>query len=105
MLKRACVFLIILQLLSLPVYAGDYNALRKLSRGIVNTLLAGIELPRQMMKVNEAEGTVAGVFWGPLKGLFCALKRTAVGVYEIASFPLPRYTPLLEPEFIFEEEE
>ena len=101
MIKRICFLVIILQLLTLHLYAQDYNALRKISRGVVNTSLGWTEIVRQMIEVNEEEGEVAGFFWGSLKGLVYALGRTLTGVYEVATFLLPPYSSLVEPEFIF----
>jgi putative exosortase-associated protein (TIGR04073 family) len=101
MLKRVCLLVIILQLLTIPLYAQEYNALRKLSRGLVNSSLAVLELGRQVIKVTEAEGQVAGLFLGSLKGLVFTLGRTVIGMYELATFLVPSYMPVVEPEFIF----
>ncbi len=104
MVKRICLLIIILQLLTLPLYAQDYNALKKIARGAVNTTLGWVEIPLQMVEVAKEEGEVAGFFWGPLKGLAYAVGRTFIGVYEVATFLLPSYEPLVEPEFIFSRE-
>ena len=88
-----------------PVYAGEYNALRKFSRGFVNVLGGIVEVPRQVIKVTEKSGDIAGISYGLLKGFACWIGRTMVGVYEVGTFIFPSYRPLIEPEFIFEEEE
>lgn len=103
MIKRICLLMIILQLLILPLYAQDYNPLRKLSRGIVGASLGWTEMPRQMIEVNKEEGEVAGFFLGCFKGLLCTVGRTLLGMYEIVTFLLPSYRPLVEPEFLFYE--
>jgi putative exosortase-associated protein (TIGR04073 family) len=92
-------------LFSFPLYAQNYNPLRKIARGVVNTSLGWLEIPRQMIKVNEKKGDIAGIFWGTLRGLSFALMRTTVGVYEVATFIIPPYKEVVEPEFIFSEEE
>ncbi|MFA5338202.1 MAG: exosortase system-associated protein, TIGR04073 family [Candidatus Omnitrophota bacterium] len=84
---------------------SDQNPLRKVSRGAVNATLGWVEIPRQMMKVNKAKGDVAGVFWGPLKGFAFFVGRTAVGIYEVTTFLLPPYKPVVSPEFIFSEDD
>jgi len=104
-IKKAFILLIIAQLFFLQLsYAQDHNALRKLARGAVNTTLSAFEVPRQMMKVKECDGDIAGLFWGSLKGMACFLGRSAVGVYELGTFLIPTYKPLVEPEFIFSQE-
>jgi len=96
-------------LFSFSVFAQDYNALSKLSRGLANITLGAFEVPRQMMKVNQEKGPIsgdiAGIFWGPVKGLCFFVGRTIVGAYEVATFLAPSYKPVVEPEFIFATEE
>jgi putative exosortase-associated protein (TIGR04073 family) len=106
MIKKVCFLLIIFQLCLLPLYARDYNPASKFARGLVNTVFGWLEIPRQMVKVKEAEnyavgGEFTGFFWGPLKGLGYFLGRFLVGGYELATFPIPAYKPLVRPEFIF----
>ncbi|MCM8819996.1 MAG: exosortase system-associated protein, TIGR04073 family [Candidatus Omnitrophica bacterium] len=82
----------------------EYNPLRKISRGVANTALCWVEIPRQAVKVTKEKGESAGIFWGPLKGLTYMTRRFCVGVYEVVTFLVPPYKPLLEPEFVFSEE-
>lgn len=84
---------------------SDQNPLRKVARGAVNVTLGWAEIPRQVIKVNKENGDIAGVFWGPLKGFAFFIGRTAIGVYEVTTFLLPPYKPVVKPEFIFSEEE
>ncbi len=108
MLKKICLLLVVGQLFLIPLYAQEYNPLRKLARGVVNATLGAVEIPKQMVKVkmeNEGiSGDIAGLFWGPLKGIACFAGRTLLGVYEVATFLIPTYKPLVEPEFILGEE-
>ncbi|MFA5271583.1 MAG: exosortase system-associated protein, TIGR04073 family [Candidatus Omnitrophota bacterium] len=83
---------------------SDQNPLRKIARGTVNVTLGWTEIPRQMIKVNKDSGDIAGVFWGPLKGFAFFLGRTAVGVYEVTTFLLPPYKPVVNPEFILSDD-
>ncbi|RKY39332.1 MAG: hypothetical protein DRP76_03515 [Candidatus Omnitrophota bacterium] len=102
MRKVILLFLIIGIIFPFPSYSQNYNFLRKLVRGVANVSLASFEIPRQMIKVTQKEGDLAGIFWGPLKGITYTLGRTLLGVYETGFFLLPPYSPLVEPEFIFE---
>ncbi len=83
---------------------SDQNPLRKIARGTVNVTLGWTEIPRQMIKVNKENGDIAGVFWGPLKGFAFFIGRTAVGVYEVTTFLLPPYKPVVKPEFILSDD-
>ncbi len=113
--KKIACLLVLLQLLYLPLYAQDYNAIKdynaldKLSRGASNLTLSVVEIPRQMIRVKQKQGPVsgdiAGVFLGSLKGVGCFIGRTAIGVYEVATFFMPSYKPIVKPEYIFSEDE
>ncbi len=108
MSKRKSLFIILCLILcfslAFPVLAQDYNPLRKFVRGVVNVSLGFIEIPRQMIKVKQDSGDLAGLFWGSLKGMTFMIGRALVGVYEVSTFLLPPYLPLVEPEFIFQQE-
>jgi len=84
---------------------SDQNPLRKVARGAVNTTLGWVEIPRQMIKVNKTKGDIAGVFWGPLKGFAFFVGRTAVGLYEVTTFLIPPYKPVVNPEFILSDDD
>jgi putative exosortase-associated protein (TIGR04073 family) len=81
----------------------EQNPLRKIARGSVNTTLGWIEIPRQIIKVNREKGDIAGMFWGPLRGFAYFMGRTAVGLYEVTTFLIPPYKPVVTPEFILSE--
>ncbi|MDD5422135.1 MAG: exosortase system-associated protein, TIGR04073 family [Candidatus Omnitrophota bacterium] len=93
-------------LFTTPAYCGD--AIKKLGRGLCNVVTCPFELPLQISRVNNSEGPAAASTWGVLKGIGKMGIRVVVGVYEVATFPLPfpkDYTPILvDPEFFFEEE-
>ena len=83
----------------------DYGAgaTRKLGRGLANTGLGWIEIFKGMQVVGQENGFWAGATWGPIYGTMNAVRRTAVGVYETATFPFQgpnRYDPILEPEYV-----
>jgi len=100
--------IIVLLVLSLtaPAYCDD--ALKKLGRGVCNVATSPYELIYQTMKSNNSDGAFAAVTVGVLKGVGMIAVRALVGVYEIASFPIPfprGYQPILkDPEFFFEDQ-
>ena len=87
-----------------PAYAGD--AVQKLGRGTANIATCSLELPQTMGQTAEEKGPLAGFTWGVFHGVFNVVKRAAVGVYEVATFPLPLpkdYAPILkDPEFFLQ---
>ena len=103
-MKKIVLLIVISQLFLLPLYAQDYNALRKFGRGASNILLGLTEIPRQMGITREESGNVAGIFYGTLKGLLYTAGRMGVGIYEVVTFFIPPYKPVIKPEFVFTEE-
>jgi putative exosortase-associated protein (TIGR04073 family) len=86
----------------------DYGsgATRKLGRGVANTGLGWMEVFKGVQDVGQQSGFWAGATWGPIYGTLNAVRRTAVGVYETATFPISnqgRFEPVLEPEFVLQE--
>lgn len=85
------------------------NALDKLGRGTANVVTSPFELPQSMGEATDEKGPFAGFTTGTFKGTFNFVKRAVVGVYEMATFPLPipkNYEPVLkEPEFFLQPEE
>lgn len=90
--------------------------IRKLGRGLSNTIFGFLEILIQPYKVGESEdGGIAACTYGVAKGITYFLGREIVGVVEIITFPMPLpgatnnkyetgwgYGPLMRPEWIFE---
>ncbi len=100
----------VMLLIASSVYAEGYTPFDKLGRGMANLALGSFEIPRQIIRVNKGDDEetthdVAGIFLGPAKGVAYFIGRTAVGFYEVATFMLPPYEPVIKPEYIFSEEE
>ena len=106
MKKALVLFIAIILLLSYQALAAD-GPVKKLGRGVANVATCPLELPKGMGDANAESGIFAGMTWGVLKGAFDTVKRCAVGVYEVATFPVPipaDYKPILdEPEFFMED--
>ena len=84
------------------------DPLKKLGRGISNLLLGWVEIFTTVEDTGKSDGVVAGASYGILKGFAKAIQRTAVGLYETISFPVPipkDYKPILtNPEFVLGKE-
>jgi len=111
MIKRAVLimFAVLICFGAVAGYAQEQTALSKLSRGFTNLTLGWMELGKQPMKVKQehgdAAGDVAGLTWGVVQGFTHFIGRTAVGAYEMATFFVPSFEPIIQPEYIFSEEE
>lgn len=83
--------------------------LRKLARGLANLSTGWIELPAEVTRTTELEGSLAGLSAGIVQGTWKGLERTIVGAWETTTFMFanyPRqpgndfYGPLIKPEFL-----
>ena len=95
---------IMLVFLSASVYAEDYPTYtgKKLGRGLANTAFGWTEALGRQEKIADEHGIVEGIFWGTLDGVGNAVKRTGIGLYEVATFPIKtseNANALMEPEF------
>ena len=104
------VFLIGFIFLLLLVMSGQaycQDPIKKLGRGLCNVVTSPFELSEQIQRANNQDGPMAGWTYGLLKGIGMMGVRAIVGVYEVATFPIPlpkEYKPILtDPEFIFED--
>jgi len=88
------------------VISQSPHPIRKLGRGLANTVGGVLEIPLSIREVGFEKGPVAGLTLGLLIGAGAAITRTLVGVIELLTFPLPTgahgYEPILLPEFILE---
>ena len=105
--KSISALLISLLIAGLTVNAYCDDPLKKLGRGICNVATCPLEVVEQMKRVNGTDGAFAAITWGVLKGVAMTGLRAIVGVYEVATFPIPlpgQYKPILkDPEFFFED--
>ena len=109
MARRAILIGIIISLFvvvfAVPGYCDD--PLKKLGRGICNTITFPFEFFLQVSRINNTDGPMAAATWGVLKGVGMSCIRLGVGAYEVVTFPFPMpkdYAPILkDPEFMFEE--
>lgn len=99
---------VVMLLLVIPP-AEASSPLRKLARGLANLTTGWIELPAEVARTTEFEGSLAGLSTGVVRGAWKGLERTVVGAWEATTFVFanyPRqagsdfYGPLIEPEFV-----
>lgn len=110
MKRRVLVLMLILFILSVSstCYAQSAfeKSMRKFGRGIANTVTGWIEIPKQIYEVSKEDNIGLGLTYGLAKGVGMSIIRTGSGVVDVVTFPFPinDYDPLLEPEFVFEQE-
>ena len=86
-------------------YAG--TAGRRLERGVSNTMMGWMEIPREITQQGKENGVAAACLWGPVKGLGQAVARTGAGVFETVTFALPAHPvppPLTQPDFVLDKD-
>ena len=100
--------LIICLILSFSSIAkAENNAFTKLGRGAANTLTGWLEVPKNVYVTSSEKNPLMGISYGLLKGLGLGIARTAVGLYEVITFPFPLpadYEPIMAPEYVLESE-
>lgn len=88
--------------------AQSATPLRKLSRGLANSLTGVLAIPLTISDVGQVEGPIAALSWGLLLGAGAAITRTLIGLADVITFPIPLstigYEPLLQPEFLLQPE-
>lgn len=91
----------------LDVKEDDWGAevgnqkLRKLGRGIANIFTGILEVPINIIDVDENEGGLAAITYGTARGAWRFLMRSAlVGPWEVLTFPTNTES-IIEPEFPF----
>ena len=82
---------------------------KKFGRGLANLFAGALyEVPRQIGKANDENNILGGIFVGVPVGIGKGVWRTAIGLYETATFFLPipeRYEPIItDTEFPFQQE-
>lgn len=95
---------LISSLITKPCFAN--GPLRKLGRGLANVFTGIVEIPKKVILTSKKENLAKGLTSGFMKGVQEGLVRTASGLYETLTFPIPSpadFEPMVIPEFVFEE--
>lgn len=87
--------------LAAGLFAGCAGPTDKLGRGIRNSteFFRGGQVRRSMEQTALWEGPDAAYTTGLIRGLNRSAARTAIGFYEVVTFPFPPYRPLLTPTY------
>lgn len=109
-MKKAFVILIVVVFILSGLISNCFaqDMVRKLGRGIANTLTGPIEMLIGIEDTFYEKGPAAAVTYGVLSGLYKTALRTCVGVFEVVTFPIPipaDYAPIVEPEFLLSPDE
>lgn len=78
---------------------------KRLQRGAANAGLGWLEVPAGVQEIGSQHGIGAAATWGVLHGSGRAVQRTAVGLFEILTFPFKLTQdnkPIIEPEFVLD---
>ncbi len=106
MKKEFLSILLIIAIIAMASTAHAGTPVKKLGRGILNTLTGVLEVPITVIQTSASEGYMKGISTGLIKGIVGGLYRTVAGVYEIVTFLIPApadYAPVTDPELLFEE--
>lgn len=85
--------------LAVLLTAGCAGPEQKLGRGLNNvTEFARLgEISRSVEQTFLWDGTASAYTTGVIRGINRSLVRTGVGAYEVLTFPMPTYDPILRP--------
>ena len=105
MKKYVLILILVVLTVSAPVNShAENNPATKLGRGAANILTGGVEIPKGFMDYYEKDGWISGATAGVCVGIFKAIGRSLVGIYEVITFPIPvpeYYEPILtDPEYM-----
>ena len=106
-MKKILALMLIITILSISGASYADTMLKKLGRGIANIATCPIEIIYRIGEANTEDGPFAAFTWGVINGVYRTALRAVVGVYEVATFPIPfpaHYEPVIDdPEFFLED--
>lgn len=94
------VALSLLSVAAVVVFTGCAGPENKFGRGMNNLteIVRGGEMHRAIEQSSLWDGPTAGATTGFARGFTRTMARTGIGLYEVVTFPLPPYKPLLTPK-------
>ena len=101
-MRKTLMIMIVMFVLASPVMAGDYAVAsgEKFSRGLANTTTGWVELPVNIVRESRQHHVAAGLTYGTLKGVAHSIGRTAVGVFDLVTFPVPSGA-IVHPDYVW----
>ncbi|MBD9357758.1 exosortase system-associated protein, TIGR04073 family [Methylomonas albis] len=101
----ATVFLAAFLLTSLPTRAEEetYGETfgRKLATGLANITTSSLEIPKNIILINNQSNVIYGFIGGTFKGLLNMGGRIGVGVLDLVSAPIPTQ-PIVHPLYVWD---
>lgn len=101
----ATVFLAAFLLTSLPTQAEEetYGETfgRKLATGLANITTSSLEIPKNIILINNQSNVIYGFIGGTFKGLLNMGGRIGVGVLDLVSAPIPTQ-PIVHPLYVWD---
>jgi putative exosortase-associated protein (TIGR04073 family) len=97
---RKIIFTLAIAALAPLFFTGCTGPEQKLGRGMSNTyeIVRWGEM-RQSVEENTILGTPGDGYYGVIHGFDRSLQRTGLGLYEVLTFPIPSYSPVLTRSF------
>ncbi|MGC6458564.1 MAG: exosortase system-associated protein, TIGR04073 family [Akkermansiaceae bacterium] len=78
---------------------SKYNSTRKLGRAVANILYGVIEIPEQIVRKTEDNGSKAGWSNGVVDGTRRTFRRLGYGLYELVTFHCPVHHGTFKPPY------
>jgi len=102
--RRVCaMFLIGFMILSLVETACAATAWDKLKRGVINSSLCFLEVPKQISQESKDHDKFTGFVYGTISGTGYAAARATTGIIDTGTFLIPEYDkPIMDPEYVYE---
>jgi len=75
---------------------------RKLANGLANITTGVVEIPKNIIIVNNQSNFAYGFVGGTFKGLLNMAGRMGVGIIDLISAPIPTY-PIVYPNYVWED--
>src|SRR5262245_34267838 len=90
----------LLAVVAVATFTGCAGPENKLGRGLSNMseIVRGGEMQRSIEQTGLWDGPSVAHTTGVTRGLTRTMARTGIGIYEVVTFPLPPYRPLLVPK-------
>ncbi len=80
-----------------PEKAGE-----KLTNGVANAATGFLEFPKTVIVDSQSQGPAYGMTFGLIKGMWNAIFRTGLGIFDVATFIIPTKT-LVSPKVIWQD--
>ncbi|OQW79232.1 MAG: hypothetical protein BVN35_02525 [Proteobacteria bacterium ST_bin11] len=102
----AAVLVVVFLLTSLPTQAEETESYgetfgRKLTTGLANITTSALEIPKNIVLINNQSNVIYGFVGGTFKGLLNMGGRIGVGVLDLVSSPIPTQ-PIVHPLYVWD---